>query len=258
MAVEKCILGLSTCKSLSAPKPTAARLTQASHTLSQRHQLNHNSPQTFRCEYPECSRTFVRPDLLKRHLDRHIAKGSQFNERRTDAGGSLSPQPFIQNSSPEAVLYQPSFSHQNQTYPGNQIYSVGDGDRRHFGNITADSHIPPPPASIAQVSNGHLPAQHVANRNTHHMDPGYEYPAAKYPQTPGMHTVPHEAPQIANQMTIMDQMSMADAGPVFGANAGLHKSPSGGMPEDFMAYLFDSTSDTSAAGTSMLPAAAIK
>lgn len=59
-------------------------------------------------------------------------------------------------------------------------------------------------------------------------------------------------------MAIMDHMSMADAGPVFGADPGLHKSPSGGMPEDFMAYLFDSNSDTSPATNTMLPQASMK
>lgn len=48
---------------------------------SYRHQLNHNSKQTFRCDFPNCTRTFVRGDLLKRHKDRHTNKGSQLSRR---------------------------------------------------------------------------------------------------------------------------------------------------------------------------------
>lgn len=44
----------------------------------------------------------------------------------------------------------------------------------------------------------------------------------------------------AGEMMMLDQMSMPAAGPVFGGEGALHKSPYVGMPEDFMAYLFNS------------------
>ena len=40
-------------------------------------------------------------------------------------------------------------------------------------------------------------------------------------------------------MFAFDHMAMAGAGTVFGDDGGLNKSPYIGMPEDFMAYLFN-------------------
>ncbi|KAH7118501.1 hypothetical protein EDB81DRAFT_952812 [Dactylonectria macrodidyma] len=85
-----------------------------------RHQLNHNSKQTYHCSFPNCSRTFVRGDLLKRHMDRHAAKGSQLNQRDSMAGHiapvlapSSNPPDFNQNAMdfskprPSHIQYQP-------------------------------------------------------------------------------------------------------------------------------------------------------
>ncbi|OAA62320.1 Transcription factor [Cordyceps fumosorosea ARSEF 2679] len=52
-------------------------------------------------------------------------------------------------------------------------------------------------------------------------------------------------------------MPMGDAGPVFGVDAGLHKSPTGGMPEDFMVYLFDTAPNHHGAKDGMLPQASM-
>lgn len=72
-----------------------------------RHQLNHNSKQVFHCEYPDCARTFVRGDLLKRHMDRHTAKGSQLSRRDSvishvsqSATGTGSVSPDINRATP--------------------------------------------------------------------------------------------------------------------------------------------------------------
>lgn len=51
-----------------------------------RHQLNHNSNHVFVCGHNGCSRNFVRPDLLKRHMDRHAAKGFQVGGNDHKAG----------------------------------------------------------------------------------------------------------------------------------------------------------------------------
>ncbi|KAJ6783435.1 hypothetical protein PWT90_01682 [Aphanocladium album] len=221
----------------------------------QRHQLNHNSPQTFSCEYPGCSRTFVRPDLLKRHLDRHVAKGTQLSERTGTSVRSLSPQANTHagpsNSSPDTAMYQPGYTHQAQSEPIHEIYAGSASTPRHFGSIVADSHVPP--SSTALRGAAQVPLQNIANHNPHHVDMGYGLASAKYTPTPGMRNISPETPPVMNQTIIYDHMSMGDAGPVFGADAGLHKSPTGGMPEDFMVYLFDSAPDTSSAGNGMLP-----
>lgn len=46
----------------------------------------------------------------------------------------------------------------------------------------------------------------------------------------------------ASEMMMLDQMSMPATVPVFGEGGDLNKSPYVGMPEDFMAYLFNSPS----------------
>jgi hypothetical protein len=48
---------------------------------SYRHQLNHTPKQIYNCDFPDCSRTFVRQDLCNRHRDRHTAKGSQLHRK---------------------------------------------------------------------------------------------------------------------------------------------------------------------------------
>ena len=46
-----------------------------------RHQLNHTPKQIFNCDFPACTRTFVRQDLCNRHKERHTAKGSQLHRK---------------------------------------------------------------------------------------------------------------------------------------------------------------------------------
>lgn len=45
--------------------------------------------------------------------------------------------------------------------------------------------------------------------------------------------------QDTGEMVRLDQMSMQQTMPVFGTDSILNKSPYVGMPEDFMAYLFN-------------------
>ncbi|KEY75613.1 transcription factor C2H2 [Aspergillus fumigatus] len=46
-----------------------------------RHQLNHTPKQIYRCDFPDCYRTFVRQDLCVRHRERHTTQGSQLQKR---------------------------------------------------------------------------------------------------------------------------------------------------------------------------------
>jgi hypothetical protein len=48
-----------------------------------RHQLNHNPKQIYYCDFPDCSRSFVRQDLCARHKERHTARGSQLLRKDT-------------------------------------------------------------------------------------------------------------------------------------------------------------------------------
>ncbi|KAK0630644.1 fungal-specific transcription factor domain-containing protein [Bombardia bombarda] len=57
------------------------------------------------------------------------------------------------------------------------------------------------------------------------------------PVTSGEYSDHH--PQAAGEMMLLDQMGMQQTMPVFGTDGILNKSPYVGMPEDFMAYLFN-------------------
>ncbi|CRG86916.1 Zinc finger protein YPR022C [Talaromyces islandicus] len=46
-----------------------------------RHQLNHTPKQIYRCDFPDCFRSFVRQDLCIRHRERHNTNGSQLQKR---------------------------------------------------------------------------------------------------------------------------------------------------------------------------------
>jgi hypothetical protein len=64
---------------ISQPIPGRAPLLTFVH--SYRHQLNHTPKQIYKCDYPGCTRSFVRLDLCNRHRDRHTAKGSALNRK---------------------------------------------------------------------------------------------------------------------------------------------------------------------------------
>lgn len=216
----------------------------------QRHQLNHNSPQTFRCDYADCSRTFVRPDLLKRHIDRHIAKDTHLSDPSVTAARSLSP------LTPEAAMHRPVFTHPAHSPSGNGAYGMGVEATRQFGSSDTASHMAVASAA-AGAGEGQTPLQNLARHNQHQVDMGYGLSATNYTPAPGAHNISLEDPAVTDQMDLYDHMPIGDAGPVFSVDAGLHKSPTGGIPEDFMAYLFDSAPNTSGAGNNALPQAAM-
>ena len=71
---------------------------------------------------------------------------------------------------------------------------------------------------------------------------GREDQSPYVPPTSGEYTDHH--PQ-TGEMIMLDQMSMQQTMPVFGSESVLNKSPYVGMPEDFMAYLFNTQGEGS-------------
>lgn len=61
------------------------------------------------------------------------------------------------------------------------------------------------------------------------------------------------APQPASEMIMLDNMTSQTTIPVFGSDSVLNKSPYVGMPEDFMAYLFNTQGADGAAMNQMMP-----
>ncbi|KAI9882142.1 MAG: snoRNA-binding protein [Watsoniomyces obsoletus] len=75
--------------------------TRAEHL--RRHQLNHYAHAVYNCDFPGCSRTFQRPDLLARHMGRHSqSTGTRESfvvehrpRRSLSVGDSMRPHAFI-------------------------------------------------------------------------------------------------------------------------------------------------------------------
>ncbi|KAK3944896.1 zinc finger protein klf1 [Diplogelasinospora grovesii] len=98
-------------------------------------------------------------------------------------------------------------------------------------SATGGSYVPPqnfpafslPPSDFATSSPATVPRE-----------PQHAYA----PTTSGDYSEHH--PQAPGEMMLLDQMSIQQTIPVFGSDNLLNKSPYVGMPEDFMAYLFNS------------------
>jgi hypothetical protein len=85
-----------------------------------RHQLNHNPKTVYKCDFPDCSRTFVRLDLCNRHKDRHTAKGSALS-RKESLLSQVSPM----------VDGRPLFAPSGSTSPEVGRPSTGYGNGHH-------------------------------------------------------------------------------------------------------------------------------
>ncbi|RDA96248.1 hypothetical protein CP533_1768 [Ophiocordyceps camponoti-saundersi (nom. inval.)] len=185
-----------------------------------RHQLNHNSRQIFYCEYPDCPRTFVRGDLLKRHMDRHAHRGSHLG-RRDLKHHHLDHQPPFRYQSPSAAASNtPPPGPCSATPPINDIH----GHEASLGSYDA---FPP------QMTPQHLPAPFV-------------------PPPPQQAAVDARflSPYI-EAASLCEPSMVSMAGQIFGDHQVLSKSSCVGMSQDFMAHLFNplpSTSGSSPAG----------
>lgn len=140
----------------------------------------------------------------------------------------------------------------------------GMADTSHQMPTTPVNMIPPVP-NLTQLQHKFLPLQQVPEvGHQPHMSPfGFQSP--QYPHQNGLTPItsstvgsdmslltPGAASQ-GNPMMMLDQMAMPGSGPVFGVESGLQKSPAVGMPEDFMAYLFNSLPENSQSGHILSP-----
>ncbi|KAK7734977.1 hypothetical protein SLS53_007754 [Cytospora paraplurivora] len=68
-----------------------------------------------------------------------------------------------------------------------------------------------------------------------------------------MHEYPHVQPHSAGEMVLLDNMTSQTTIPVFGSDSVLNRSPNVGMPEDFMAYLFNTQAPDGTPINGMMP-----
>lgn len=265
-------------------------LLRPADTLRYRHQLNHNSKQTYHCEFPDCTRTFVRGDLLKRHMDRHTAKGSQLNRRDSMVShasappGSTSPEmnrPIhgVPKGRPQHMQYQSPQDPTGSPYTPPTAFSngvsVGPNGYPHdasYGNASSQRLHQPPGHSrpsvetnvasygvLSPVSNqpGYHTHQNGTPQPTNFVSQSnvlpFNLPPAQYSNNhssmkredshyavTSAGDYPNSAHTQSSEMMILDQIAMPGTVPVFGEDGAMNKSPYVGMPEDFMAYLFNS------------------
>ncbi|KAM5348215.1 hypothetical protein ACJ41O_008039 [Fusarium nematophilum] len=258
-----------------------------------RHQLNHNSKQTYHCNFPNCTRTFVRGDLLKRHMDRHAAKGSQLNQRDSMAGhitpviapGANSPE-FNRNPVDYSKPHQTNMPYQPpQDATGHPYSSMASTPTGMYPNGAMpngmDSYMSPNPGfdnrtpQLSQPQSPSVsqrPSMSASNTPFNVMSPianqqGFQNQQNNVPQASNFvsqqNVMPMNLPPAqysnmqnpaagtsaeytepgttqATELMMLDQMAMPQTVPVFGGDGDLNKSPYVGMPEDFMAYLFNS------------------
>jgi hypothetical protein len=308
-AVAKVILGLNICVfSLLLPWCFEPHLKLTLVFCRYRHQLNHTPKQIYACDFPDCTRSFVRLDLCNRHKDRHTAKGSALNRKDsmishispiTDRPkyvpqGSMSPEAnrpgsgypqvrpaHIQYQSPKDPQRSPytpitntpptgfpttvhpngvdGFVHQDASYggmPGNrQPHHSPHGSSRptvqtNVGHYGVLSPVSTQHGYHSQHSNTPQSGPYVTQQNF----PPFNLPPSDF--TNGTATTPAEAggpyipstsaeypeqghPSQSSEMMLLDQMSMPGTIPVFGSESILNKSPFVSIPEDFVAYLFN-------------------
>ncbi|RBR25897.1 uncharacterized protein FIESC28_01170 [Fusarium coffeatum] len=236
-----------------------------------------------------------RGDLLKRHMDRHAAKGSQLNQRDTMAGHMASPiapgQPpsFSRNNSidygrpqqtnapyqppqvPTPSPYSPMGNAPTGMYQNGNVPNGMDSymsPTQGYDNRTPQLSQPQSPSvsqrpSISAGNSQYNVMSPVANQqgfsNQHQQNMGQNnfvsqqnvmpmnLPPAQYSNgqnSTAVTSAEYSEPGTtqATEMMMLDQMAMPATVPVFGEGGDLNKSPYVGMPEDFMAYLFNSPS----------------
>ncbi|KAF2762968.1 hypothetical protein EJ05DRAFT_21976 [Pseudovirgaria hyperparasitica] len=137
-----------------------------------RHQLNHNPKQIYRCDFPDCNRSFVRQDLCARHKERHTARGSQLLRKDT----------FMHNANPivtAALEGQKSHPQQGQHSP--TVYMRDSPASAHPSSATVGS-AAVGGSSISPPLNATLPspASESAMRST----AGYGRRDERYDMTP--------------------------------------------------------------------------
>lgn len=113
---------------------------------SYRHQLNHAPKQVYRCDYPGCTRQFVRLDLRNRHRDRHTAKGSALN-RKDSLAGQVSP---VTETKPQFGPSGPASTEANRPVPA---YSNGRPTQLHYRSPqdASGSQYSPPAAYASEA-----------------------------------------------------------------------------------------------------------
>lgn len=173
-----------------------------------RHELNHCPKQTYRCKFPNCTSTFVREDLLKRHTNRHAAKGSRVNQRASIVAQSIAPdQPSQQTQPPSFKCKDPidylKPQQTNTPYETAQIRTPNS-----FVPTTCSPTGMYPNRNISKrIDRYVLPSQVLANRIPQLGEP--QLPSMQRPYASAGYSHFNAMPSIADQQGFTIQQNMA-------------------------------------------------
>lgn len=170
--------------------------------------MNHTPKQIYKCDYPECTRTFVRLDLCNRHKDRHTAKGSSLNRRDTTmsmgsgvAPGSASPET---NRPGSAYSKTPGAGGRPTHLP---YHSPNDVNGAPYTPITSTPPTGYPNGGPPNGADGYgmHPQQHPGPHPGQH--PGQQHPHEGYVGTPVQRPM-HHSPSGHARPTQQQQQNM--------------------------------------------------
>ncbi|KAI1821526.1 fungal-specific transcription factor domain-containing protein [Xylaria intraflava] len=286
-----------------------------------RHQLNHTPKQIYKCNFPDCSREFVRLDLCNRHRDRHNAKGSALSRKdslisqsspidnvrypyptpastavspkhtklgdpasRTeraahsqyqspkDAVGIGTPYTPMASTSPAtfshsghsdqgtgynaSLMHQsPSSSHQQRfhSHPGANNFGVMSPASAHPNSYHLQpTHTPQSVPTVPFVAPNNFPAFSLPPSNYNAAAAGVSACSGstnQYAPAASSEYVEQSQAQATTDLMFLDRMTAQATMPVFGHDGMLNKSPFVSIPEDFVAYLFNTNSPTTSPST---------
>ncbi|XWX00217.1 hypothetical protein V2A60_008237 [Cordyceps javanica] len=118
----------------------------------QRHQLNHNPKEIFRCDLGDCDQKFVRLDLLTRHKKRHTASYTPRNripsfDTSVNHGASLDPSAQeVNTNAPGVASSRPPYGHHAHPHLG------GPHDAAIL--LTPESNTEPTPTALGHSLQG--------------------------------------------------------------------------------------------------------
>lgn len=169
---------------------------------------------------------YMRPDASYGHV-----QGQQQHHHHSP---HISQHPAVQTSAPPYAVLSPT------SQPGFQSHEVSAPQPAH--TYSGQNNFPPafslPPSNFQRTA----ASPHVPNEG------GQGY----VPQH-GMEEHFQGPQQPADEMLMLDNVTNQTTIPVFGSDSVLNKSPYVGMPEDFMAYLFNTQVGDNGAINQMMP-----
>ncbi|KAJ8112902.1 hypothetical protein ONZ43_g5282 [Nemania bipapillata] len=211
-----------------------------------RHQLNHTPKQIYRCNFPDCNREFVRLDLCNRHRDRHTAKGSALS-RKDSLISQSSP---VDNSPKDGIgigtPFTPMTSTSPATFPHPGPSNVPDAyvhpeQGTGYNSVPTMPYVAPnnfPAFSLPPSDFNAAAGVSTGSGSTHQYAPTT---SSEYGE--GSHS------HASTDLMLLDQMTAQATMPMFGPDGMLNKSPYISIPEDFVAFLFNTTSPNTSPST---------